>query len=343
MELPGSAETSSFDEAVVSRLVTKITANGQITFPAVPALLDDYVDRCTEVFASVGREFSDEERDHLRSVLEGVLDAAYRASQRSTVTVHYESVAAGALSYNVVLHAMTIEEAYHHWVATREPPLFGIHPDARVWALAAEAADPAGHRILDIGGGTGRNALALARRGHPVDVVELTAKFAEMIREEAAKESLDVRVVQRDFFETDDDLRRDYSLILLSEVVPEFRTPEPLRQLFEKASQCLVPGGRLVFNIFLTEPDYEPSPAARQFAEQAYSAFFTPAELAEAVEGLPFDLEADDCVFDYEMENLPEGAWPPTGWYGGWVSGSDIYGLGRDCPVDMHWLVYRRR
>jgi tRNA1(Val) A37 N6-methylase TrmN6 len=39
--------------------------------------------------------------------------------------------------------------------------------------------------VLDIGGGTGRNALALARRGHPVDVVESTSKFADMIRADA--------------------------------------------------------------------------------------------------------------------------------------------------------------
>jgi 16S rRNA A1518/A1519 N6-dimethyltransferase RsmA/KsgA/DIM1 with predicted DNA glycosylase/AP lyase activity len=36
--------------------------------------------------------------------------------------------------------------------------------------------------MLDIGGGTGRNTLALARRGHPVDVVEMTPKFADTIR-----------------------------------------------------------------------------------------------------------------------------------------------------------------
>jgi len=41
--------------------------------------------------------------------------------------------------------------------------------------------------VLDIGGGTGRNTLALARRGHPVDVVEMTPKFADIIRAEAER------------------------------------------------------------------------------------------------------------------------------------------------------------
>ena len=55
-----------------------------------------------------------------------------------------------------------MEAAYEDWISTREPPLFGTEPDARVWALASEAADPSTHPILDIGAGTGRNALALA-------------------------------------------------------------------------------------------------------------------------------------------------------------------------------------
>jgi 16S rRNA A1518/A1519 N6-dimethyltransferase RsmA/KsgA/DIM1 with predicted DNA glycosylase/AP lyase activity len=48
--------------------------------------------------------------------------------------------------------------------------------------------DPTTHRVLDIGGGTGRNTLALARRGHPVDVVEMTPKFAELIRDDAQRD-----------------------------------------------------------------------------------------------------------------------------------------------------------
>lgn len=44
-------------------------------------------------------------------------------------------------------------------ISTREPPLFGTEPDARVWALANEAADARTHPVLDIGAGTGRNAL----------------------------------------------------------------------------------------------------------------------------------------------------------------------------------------
>lgn len=330
-------------DALLGRVDTRIVAEGAITLPAVPALLEEYTEKCARIFAELGRPFSDDEVTHLRSVLAGQLAEAFTRSQRSSITVSYRSRIASALNYTVTVNCLTLEEAYHEWVATREPPLFGVEPDARVWALAAQAAAPADHPVLDIGAGTGRNALALARRGHPVDAVEMTAKFAETIRLQARDSGLDVRVIQRDVFATDADLRRDYAMIILSEVVPEFRTTEALRKLFELAARCLRPGGQLVFNVFLADPAYRPDEAARQFAQQAYSGFFTRTELTAAALGLPLEPAADDCVFDYERDHLPEGAWPPTSWYAGWVSGRDIFGLERDeCPVDMRWVVYRR-
>ena len=211
-----------------------------------------------------------------------------------------------------------------------------------MWALANEAADPTTHRVLDIGAGTGRNTLALARRGHPVDVVELTPKFADMIRSDAERESLDVRVIQRDVFSTMDDLRRDYQLILLSEVVSDFRTTQQLRGLFELAAQCLAPGGRLVFNAFLARHGYTPDTAARELGQQMYTSIFTQHEMSTAAAELPLELVADDSVYEYEKAHLPQGAWPPTSWYAGWVSGLDVFDVEREkCPIEMRWLVYQ--
>ena len=82
---------------------------------------------------------------------------------------------------------------------------------------------------------------------------------------------LNVRVIQRDVFTTLDDLRRDYDLILLSEVVAEFRTTEHLRAFFELAARCLAPVGRLVFNTFLARHAYTPDDAAVELGEQMYT------------------------------------------------------------------------
>ena len=332
-------------EAMSRRLLRRAVVTGQITLPAVPGMIDDYIAMLDTVFAGVGRRFTAEQLEHLRAVLDGETAKAYAGSQRSDIVVTFDAPVGMTLNYNVRPQWVTIEGAYENWIATREPPLFGTQPDARVWTLATQTLDPTTFRVLEIGAGTGRNALPLARRGHPVDVVELTAKFADMIRAEALRESLDIRIIQGDVLSgVTDALRRDYHLIVLSEVVPEFRTPEDLRRMFDLAATCLTPDGRLVFNSFLTKPGYTLDDAARALGEQCYSSIFTPQEMSAAAAGLPLELVAEDSVCEYEKAHLPDGAWPPTGWYAGWVTGLDVFDVTPEqCPIELRWLIYQKR
>jgi SAM-dependent methyltransferase len=339
----GSVDSTQLNEAMIRRFITRSVVNGQVRLPAVPSMIDEYVKMCAGIFADVGRRFSDEELTHVRKVLEGQLAEAYSTSPRSWIVISFNAPLGAALNYEVNAEWWTVAGAYENWIDTREPPLFGTEPDARVWALANEATDPTTHRVLEIGAGTGRNALALARRGHPVDVVEMTPKFAEMIRSAAEKESLEVRVIERDVFSTMDDLRRTYQLIVLSEVVSDFRTTQQLRGLFELAAHCLPRDARLVFNIFLARGGYTPDQAAREFGQQEYTSIFTRHEMSTAAAGLPLELVADDSVHDYEKAHLPEGAWPPTNWYADWVSGRDVFPVERELsPIEMRWLVFRK-
>lgn len=343
MPLTSDQPTQPLKESMTRRFYSRSQVTGEITLPAVPSMIDEYVTMCAKLFATVGREFSADELAHVRKVLEEQLAAAYAASQRSSIVISYNAPVGPTLHYQVRPQWRTVAQEYENWISTREPPLFGTEPDARVWALANEAADPTTHRVLEIGAGTGRNALALARRGHPVDVVEMTPKFADIIRSEAGRESLDVRVIVRDVFASTDDLRRDYQLIVLSEVVPDFRTTQQLRSLFELAAHCLVPGGRLVFNTFLADLDYPLDQATREFGQQVYTGIFTRPEMSAATAGLPLELVADDSVYDYEKAHLPPGAWPPTSWYANWVSGLDVFPVEREMsPIPMRWLVFQK-
>jgi len=330
-------------KAMARRLYRRSVVSGQISLPAVPGMIDEYVTMCDSIFSTVGRKFTAEQLDDAKTALESQLAEGYAASPRSNIIITFNAPIGTALNYHVKPEWWTVEGTYENWIATREPPLFGTKPDARVCALANEATDPTTYRVLDIGGGTGRNALALARRGHPVDVVELTAKFADMIRADAERESLDVRVIQRDVFATTDDLRRDYQLILLSEVVSDFRAAQDLRAMFELAAHCLAPAGRLVFNAFLAHQGYTPDAAARELGQQVYTTMFTWSEMSTAAAGLPLELVTDDSVYEYEKAHLPDDAWPPTGWYAEWVSGLDVFDVERgQSPVEMRWLVYRK-
>jgi SAM-dependent methyltransferase len=338
-----SVDPSTLREAMARRLYRASVVSGQINLPAVPGMIDEYVTMCDTVFAGVGVRFTADELANLKTVLEVQLAEAYTVSHRSRIVIAYESPIGTVLNYHVKAEWQTIASAYDNWVANRQPPLFGTEPDARVWALAGETADPRACRVLDIGAGTGRNALALARRGHPVDAVEMTPKFAEIIRAEAQRQALDVRVIQRDVFATMDDLGWDYRLVVLSEVVSDFRTTQQLRAMFELAARCLAPGGYLVFNAFLPPRGYTPDNAARELGQQVYTAIFTREELASAAGLLPLALVGDDSVFEYEKSHLPDGAWPPTGWYAGWVSGQDVFDVEREkSPMEMRWLVYQK-
>jgi SAM-dependent methyltransferase len=325
------------------RLYRRSVAMGQITVPAVPSLIDEYVRMCDNLFASVGVQYSPEEFAQLTTVLRTQLAEAYRTSSRSNIVISFHVPFGTALNYRVNTESATLASAYDGWVGTREGSLFGVEPDARVSALAAEAADPSTYRVLDIGAGTGRNALALARRGHPVDAVEMAPKLAHIIRSEAERESLAVDVIERDVFASMDDVRSDYQLIVASELVPDFRTTEQLRALFELAAHSLAPGGKLLFNTFLPREGYTPDDAARELGQQCNTMIFTWDEIGSAIDPLALQLVADDSAYDYEKTHLPDGAWPPTAWFADWASGLDIFDVAREeSPIELHWLVYQK-
>ena len=335
--------TQATKDAMLRRFHTRAQITGEIRLPAVPSMLDEYVSMCATVFSGLGKPFNDLELASLKGALHGQLTQAYSASPRSNVIISYNAPIGSTLNYTVRAQWSSVAQAYEYWLATREPPLFGSEPDARIWQISSEADDPATHRVLEIGGGTGRNALALARRGHPVDVVEMTPQFAAILQAEAERESLDVRVIVRDVFADADDLRDDYQMMVLSEVLTDFRSTQQVRDLFELAARSLAPGGKLVFNSFLANDGYEPDEAAREFCQQVYSSLFTRNDMAAAAAGLPLELRSDESAHDYEKANLPDGAWPPTSWYIDWATGLDAFRTARsDSPIELRWLVYER-
>ncbi len=330
-------------EAMIRRLYRRSAAEGTLRIPAIPSLIDEYVQLCGNICASLGVWYTAEQSSQLRKALEAELVKAFKASPRSDIVISFHAPFGTGVNFRVKAEWRTIEADYDQWVAFRAPPLFGSEADARVLALAGDAADPTTARVLDVGAGTGRNALALARRGHPVDAVEMTPKFADVIRSEAESESLGVRVIQSDVFTAMEGVRDEYQLVVVSEVVSDFRTTHELRGMFELAADCLAPGGRLVFNTFLARDGYIPDGAALELGQQCNSMTFTREQVTSAAAGLPLELVSDDSAYEYEKAHLPAGAWPPTGWFEGWASGLDVFDVERgESPIELRWLVYRK-
>ncbi len=329
--------------AVLSRLDRKCRASGTLSVPAVPALLDVYMARFAALFEALGKGFTDPELVDLRALVAPRLADGFRDSPHARFHLSWEPQAAPAhgVDYKVWLETATVQEQYEHWAATKAPPLFGDHADGKVLDLAA-CHEPTAAPALDLGAGTGRNTVPLARAGHPTHAVELTASFVTTLRETAAVESLPITAIEGDVVRGDLDVPVDhFALVVCSEVTSHFRGVADLRALFERAAQWLRPGGSFVVSCFVADAGHALTEIERQVSEVVWSTVFDRDEIALACAGLPLALVSDESAHDYEQEHQP--SWPPTGWFADWALGYDLYNLKPALPpAQMRWLTFQR-
>ena len=101
-------------EAMARRLYRRSVVSGEISLPAAPGMIDEYVRMCDTLFAGVGRRFTAEQLAHVRTVLEGQLAQAYAASQRSNIVITYNAPIGTVLNYQVNTQWWT--ETYQMWI-----------------------------------------------------------------------------------------------------------------------------------------------------------------------------------------------------------------------------------
>lgn len=334
-------------EAILARLPHRTAASGQIRWPAIPALLDHYTQLLESLFAGLGRKFAPGEVLALRDALARELELGFEAAPFSKLVVDYRTEAPPrtGLHYEVSHQVITIADEYAAWVQTRQPPLFGAYPDAKVLSLAHSLGAPGAVAILDVGAGTGRNTLPLAREGFAVDAVELAPSLAAVLRSDLAQAGVKARVFEGDALDPTLAIPENhYQLIVLAEVVAShFRDPAQLRTLFERAQTWLAPGGLLCFSAFLASGEYQPDGLAKQASQVFWCCLFTRSEVKAATQGLAFSRVSDESTYAFEKRHLPKEAWPPTGWFETWSRGGDLFELpaGRP-PHELCWLVYRK-
>ncbi|MEV5608767.1 class I SAM-dependent methyltransferase [Streptomyces sp. NPDC052225] len=83
----------------------------------------------------------------------------------------------------------------------RDVPFFVDKPDENLAAHLEQGHIPREARTLDLGCGPGRNAVHLARHGHDVDAVDLSATAVTWGQERAAAADVPVRFHQGDIFD----------------------------------------------------------------------------------------------------------------------------------------------
>ena len=344
--LPLITNSDVLKQAILYKVNTRVIARGEVIFPCIPGMLEDYLKWIDQLFHALGRPLPPEKQTELRQLVASKLATGFSVSTASMLILQYESVQPPqtGLACKLVIASSTMGDQYKTWVETREPPLFGSHPDAKLMAIAAKLGEPRKVRILDVGAGTGRNTLPLARLGHPVDAIELTAGFVEQLRVAVESEKLPVNVTLGDVLDPLVRMRpANYQIAIAAELISHFRESDQVRLFLAKMCDFLCSGGLLLFSVFLTADGYEPDSLVREVAQMSWSTLFTPKELAAAMEGLPLVPISNELVFEYEQHNLPPGAWPPTPWFSSWATGRDVFPMANARPpMELRWILCQR-
>lgn len=334
------------DNVILSKVKQLTAASGQVSLPCIPSMLDEYMDQFDHILKSLGQKFTPEEMQSLRQLVARKLTEGYNTSPHSRLIFKYEPPnptqgLTNGLKLSVLTEILSVEQKYQRWLTSRKGPLFGSHPDAKLMDVVKHFNPPSAFPILDIGAGVGRNTLALAQRGHPVDAVELTPEFAQIIAKEAQGKQLPVRVIQSNIMNPSLQLPyKTYQLVLIAEVISHFRNNQDVRNLLARICDYLRPGGLLLLNTFLADSEYEPDQRVKELSQVQWSYLITRSEFNSIMAGLPLEILSDESVYEYERNHLPSEAWPPTGWFEHWSQGRDVFPMAKP-PMSLRWILCR--
>lgn len=338
-------DTNLLQQSLFQGLNSWVSSRGEIAFPCVPSLLENYMQRIEALFLALGKPFSPAELNQIRPILTEKLQEGFQASPYSKVLFRYESAKppGRGVSCQIITQIISIAEQCDNLTQTHSGLIFGEYPDAKVMAIA-DSLNPTNSPVLEIGAGTGRNALSLARLGFSIHALDLSGNFVEQLQRSAAAEKLPIQAMQGDFLDPLIKMRHSYyKLGFLASVVPHFREVSQVRLLFAKMSDVLCSGGLLLFSAFLAAPGYNPSKVDREMAHVIDSFFLTRTELAAVMENLPLDLISDESVYEYEKKHLPTTAWPLPDWFNNWATGQRLFPLKNGkSPIELRWILCRR-
>lgn len=149
---------------------------------------------------------------------------------------------------------------YYDKLYASEKVVFG---EGKPESLVVKALDSLrSGKVLDIGGGEGRNAVFMAENGFDVEVVDVSSVGVKKIQNRAKELGINIKTRVADITEIE---FKDYDIIILSFVLHLIRRDEAV-QLLKRVMEHTNPGGLNIVIGFTKEGDFfKNNPNARSY------------------------------------------------------------------------------
>lgn len=138
------------------------------------------------------------------------------------------------------------EELFHDFADKYDRENFTAGTKGEVDFIEKEISFNKEVRILDIGCGTGRHSIELARRGYHVTGIDLSPSMVKKANELARKENLTIDFQVRDARDFNFEGAFDLAIMLCEGAFPLMETDEMNFSILQNACNSLKPGGKLI-------------------------------------------------------------------------------------------------
>ena len=139
------------------------------------------------------------------------------------------------------------EEVFTNYANTYDKQEFTKGTIQEVDFLESEIEFDRTKQILDVGCGTGRHAIELAKRGYQVTGIDLSEDQLKKAREKAGNEMVEVTFLQRDARDFSFDNPFDLVIMICEGAFPLMETDEMNFRILQKAELSLKQGGKFIF------------------------------------------------------------------------------------------------
>jgi 2-polyprenyl-3-methyl-5-hydroxy-6-metoxy-1,4-benzoquinol methylase len=139
------------------------------------------------------------------------------------------------------------EELFTNYAVKYENESFTQGTIGEVAFIESEIGFDKSKKILDIGCGTGRHSIELAKRGYNVTGIDFSDSQLERAKELAEKVGVNVEFIKRDARELDFSNCFDLVIMICEGAFPLMETDEMNFKILQNAADALKNGGKIIF------------------------------------------------------------------------------------------------